>query len=94
MSMPNPALLARLLDIYPTLGLTPGETVGLLHLLVLAEDGQVDASVANLARRMARHPSSVKRLLARLKGREVITRTATGTLAFTDIFKERLLWAK
>ena len=92
--MPNPALLIRLLDIYPTLNLTPGETVCLMHLLALAEGGQVDASVAELARRMARHPSSVKRLLARLKERKVITRTAIGTLAFTETLTEKLLWAQ
>lgn len=92
--MPHPALLVRLLDIHPALGLTPAETLCLLHLLALAEGGQVDASVAELAHRMARHPSSVKRLLARLKGRGIIARTALGTLAFTDTLTEKLLWAK
>jgi len=92
--MPNAALLARLLDIYPDLGLTHGETVCLMHLLALAEGGQVSASVADLARRMAAHPSSVKRLLARLKDHGVIERTALGALLFTDTLTERLLWGQ
>ncbi len=90
--MRNPDVLARLLDIYPALGLSPGETMCLLHLLALAEGGHVSTSVADLARRMARHPSSVKRLLAQLRGHGVIARTAIGALAFTDTLMEKLLW--
>lgn len=92
--MKNPDVLVRLLGLYPTLDLSHTETVCLMHLLVLAERGQVSTSVTDLARRMALHPSSVKRLLARLKQQGVIERTDMGTLLFTDALTEKLLWGQ